>query len=532
MNRFFRYLQFASALLLLFSATEIGAQTTSNLKKAIDLHHSYDFVGAHTLLKAAKSTADSSQLLEIEDLLMQCDNGSNMLHYACSPTVVTSKTVAAKDFYLWFSQLKNRSWMSNPNAFTGEEGHKFCTATYFDKSKKDIYFSKPDENGRWNIYKSTLQGDTLWSIPATLSNPMVSSGDEIFPILSTDGKKLYFSSNGMAGMGGYDIYVSELCADGISWSAPENLGFPFSSPYDDFLYFDTPDGKFTMFASNRDCPKDSIIIYVLAYEHNTVRRSISSVQEAREIAALKPKKSAVTPKQETVEPSANAEFKEWFEALDRLTQVKDSIAFLEEDMKELRSSYAQATEEQRGSLQLQILEGEVAQMELQRRMSSVTANVRTVEAAYLAKGVTPPFAVQAQPEMPTTPELQYAFAKNSFGTMPSVRIAEPEPEFDYTFTIGKEAVIVDSLPDGIIYQAQLCLVVSKLPLKKLRGMSPVFEVKQKTGKYIYYAGAFKTYEEATEALPQIKKCGFSGAYIVAFKDGKSISVKNARAQEK
>ena len=516
------------------SCTMLSAQVETYMQKAVRLHHDYDFAGAHAILMKAKATADSASLVEIENLLMQCDNGSNMLHYAGTPAVVTSRTVPAKDFYLYFSGMKNRIWVGNPNAFTEGATHSAYTATCFNPQKNELFFSKPDAEGRWNIYKTTLQGDTLWSVPSTLSPAMVSSGDEIYPVLSADGRKLYFSSNGMAGMGGYDIFVSELCADGISWSAPVNLGFPYSSPYDDFLYYDTPDGKFTMFASNRSCHKDSMTIYVLAYEHNTIRKSISSVREAQEIAALRPKKSIVA------EPPAgmqtdHGEFKEWFDAMETLERLKDSIEFLAEDIDALRNAFASARESDRNDIAQQILDGELASMELQRRMGEASERVQAVEAAYLEKGVTPPVAVQKpEPEEQGTAELQYAFSKNSFGRLGEVRIAEPEPEFDWTFTVGKTAVIVEdnTLPSGIVYQAQLCAVSAPLSVKKLRGMSPVFEVKQKTGKYIYYAGLFKTYEEAAAALPKVKKCGFSGAYIVAFRDGKSIAVKNARALQK
>jgi len=535
MNHFSRYLTIISAISFLFSTIGAGAQGTSNIKKATDLYRAYDFYGAYGLLKSAKATADSSQLIEIENLMIQCDNGANMLQYACTPTVITSKTVSAKDFYLYFSQMKNNIWMSNPNPFSGETEHPFFTATCYNPRNNEIYFSKPDQEGKWNIYRSKLQGDTIWSVPATLSASLVSSGDEIFPVLSADGKKLYFSSNGMAGMGGYDIYVSQLCADGISWSAPENLGFPYSSPGDDFLYFDTPDGKFTMFASNRNCARDSMTIYVLAFEHNTIRKSISSVREAQEIAALRPKKKAAEqPEAEVVQPD-NGEFKAWFAILGELEQIKDSIAFLSEDINTLRARYASAPESEKSSVAQQILEGELSAMDLQRKMGDITGKVRKVEADYLEKGITPPAMAQKTiKEVQTIPDLQYAFTKNSYGQLGEVLIAEPEPEFDYTFTVGQTAVIMEdnTLPAGIVYQAQLCAVSTKLSVKKLRGMSPVFEVKQKTGKYIYYAGLFKTYAEAEAALPKIKKCGFSGAYIVAFNDGKSIAIKNARALQK
>ena len=77
------------------------------------------------------------------------------------------------------------------------------------------------------------QLDTVWSVPVAEPALSTSSGNEIFPLLSSDGKTMYFSSDGFYGVGGYDLYKSIWDESSKSWSAPQNLGFPYSSPADD-----------------------------------------------------------------------------------------------------------------------------------------------------------------------------------------------------------------------------------------------------------------------------------------------------------
>lgn len=539
MKRSIRYVTIVSLFFLLVPSPVGSAQESANFQKARKLHRTYEFSSARSLYSSEKAIADSLQIIEIENLMMQCDNGSNMLHYASTPTVITTKTVAAKDFYLYYDQLKDNSWIPNPNVFSGDTLHQYYTATCFNPAAKQLFFSKMDEGGRWNLYHSHLENDTLWSVPALLSESLTSSGDEIFPLLSADGKKLYFSSNAMAGMGGYDIFVSELCADGISWSAPVNLGFPYSSPYDDFLYYDTPDGKFSMFASNRNCPKDSMTIYILAFEANPVRKSIASVQEAREIAALQPTVSTQDVRQmkETSPEGEKEEFREWYRAEAQLTSIQSSCEALGKEMDKLREAYAGADAAQKASISKDIADAEWVMMELQGKLSLAKARMGEIEAGFIAKGMELPSASrnadtsQSSGSQDIAPDLNYTWNKNSYGKLGLVNIAVPEPEFDWSFKVGGTTVIVDdiSLPDGIVFQAQLCAVSSKLSAKKFRGMSPIFEVKTRSGKYIYYAGLFNSYQEAADALPQIKKYGFSGAYLVAFKDGRSIDVKTAKS---
>lgn len=543
MKRLIGYSTIISLFFLLVHSTVGSAQESANFQRAKKLHHNYEFASAWSLYSSEKAVVDSLQIIEIENLMVQCDNGANMLHYASTPTVINTKTVAVKDFYLYYDQLKDKAWMANPNPFSGDTTHQYYTATYFYPNNGQLYFSKPDGEGRWNLYRSRLEGDTLWSVPALLSESLTSAGDEIFPLLSADGKKLYFSSNSMAGMGGYDIFVSELCADGISWSAPVNMGFPYSSPYDDFLYYDTPDGKFSMFASNRDCSADSVKIYILAFEANPIRRSISSVREAREIAALRPKIST-SAKKEVMEalPEGNyGEFKEWYEAEAHLNAIQKSYSALGEEMAKLREAYSKADQAQKVAISKDISDAEWVAMELQGKLSKAKARMGAVEADFIAKGKELPSASRnetlpqiTQGAQENFQDLKYTFTRNSYGKMESVRIAEPEPEFDWTFKIGDTAVIVEdnTLPKGIVFQAQLCAVSSKLSAKKFRGMSPIFEVKTRSGKYIYYAGLFKSCQEAEAALGKIKKCGFSSAYVVAFKDGKSIEVKTAKSLTK
>jgi Tol biopolymer transport system component len=66
-----------------------------------------------------------------------------------------------------------------------------------------------------------------------------SLGRETTPFISPDGKYLFFSSDALPGMGGYDIYYSENL--GSSWGKPVNLGATFNTIDDDShfqIYFD------------------------------------------------------------------------------------------------------------------------------------------------------------------------------------------------------------------------------------------------------------------------------------------------------
>ncbi|HMR45753.1 MAG TPA: OmpA family protein [Bacteroidia bacterium] len=111
--------------------------------------------------------------------------------------------------------------------------------------------------GGTDIYRVEWINNT-WSKPVSLGKVINTSGNEMFPFLLTD-SILYFSSNGMIGVGGLDIYRTELTANG--WTVPENLGFPINSPRDDFGFICDKDELSGYFSSNRQLGKDNIFSF-------------------------------------------------------------------------------------------------------------------------------------------------------------------------------------------------------------------------------------------------------------------------------
>ena len=71
---------------------------------------------------------------------------------------------------------------------------------FVKNTDRTVFWSAEDEAGARNIYESSLR-DSLWSLPALLNEQMTSASDEIYPMLSPDGKSLFFSSKGLYGVG-------------------------------------------------------------------------------------------------------------------------------------------------------------------------------------------------------------------------------------------------------------------------------------------------------------------------------------------
>jgi len=151
-------------------------------------------------------------------------------------------------FGLYEMHYKNGKW-SDPKAlpFNNPDysvGHGSITA-----DGKTLYFTSdmPGGFGGSDLYVSTNDG-TTWSTPKNLGDKINTSGNEVFPAVHTD-NVLYFSSDGLASLGGLDIFKTEK--EGDSWSSPKNLNFPLNSTADDFAYIINQDDTTGYLSSNR-----------------------------------------------------------------------------------------------------------------------------------------------------------------------------------------------------------------------------------------------------------------------------------------
>lgn len=117
---------------------------------------------------------------------------------------------------------------------------------------KTIYFvsERPGGLGRGDIYtsKKTSEG---WSEPVNIGAPVNTAFDENGLHLTSDGKTLFFCSNGPSSMGFYDIFKTSMQDNG-KWSVPVNIGYPINSVDIETKFVMTADKKMAFISTVRD----------------------------------------------------------------------------------------------------------------------------------------------------------------------------------------------------------------------------------------------------------------------------------------
>lgn len=136
------------------------------------------------------------------------------------------------------------------------------------ESGTTLYFisDMPGGFGGTDIYKVERRDD-IWGEPQNLGYEINTEGNEMFPFLARDGK-LYFASNGHAGLGGLDIFMVDL---NNSQMKVINLGAPINSIKDDFGFVMDSTGKKIYFSSNRGEEGDDDIFKVKGWDELRVR---------------------------------------------------------------------------------------------------------------------------------------------------------------------------------------------------------------------------------------------------------------------
>ncbi len=135
------------------------------------------------------------------------------------------------------SYYKNQKWTA-PIALNIENDYNISDkGNYFLSNSGEVLLmsvTRGDTHGDRDIYVSFKKRNGDWSEPKNIGSTVNTASVESSPFLTSDDKTLYFSSDGFAGFGSSDIYVTTRLDDSWKrWSKPENLGPKINSKQED-----------------------------------------------------------------------------------------------------------------------------------------------------------------------------------------------------------------------------------------------------------------------------------------------------------
>ncbi|MEO6189660.1 MAG: hypothetical protein ABIO44_04080, partial [Saprospiraceae bacterium] len=115
-----------------------------------------------------------------------------------------------------------------------------------------IIFSsnRPGGYGGYDLYLSIKRGGT-WMPPKNLGADVNGPFNEVSPFIAKDGQTLFFSSNDLESIGGYDVFKVKFKPESNNWSIKENLGIPINSAGNELQFRLDRSGRSGVFSSDR-----------------------------------------------------------------------------------------------------------------------------------------------------------------------------------------------------------------------------------------------------------------------------------------
>jgi len=128
--------------------------------------------------------------------------------------------------------------------------------------KRVLYFSsnRPGGFGGKDLYVSYLKPNGRWTEAVNMGPSVNTAGDELAPFIHADNQTLYFTSDGLPGYGGSDLFILKKLSNG-KWGTPENMGYPINTIENEGSLAVAADGYTAYYASDREDSRGGLDIY-------------------------------------------------------------------------------------------------------------------------------------------------------------------------------------------------------------------------------------------------------------------------------
>lgn len=169
--------------------------------------------------------------------------------------------------------------------FLRYERHKDSYA-YLNELGNKCFFSRHEADNTSNLYTCDYENGQ-WSTPQLMEgiNDDSQFCNVNYPFMMGDGQTLYFAAEGDGGVGGYDIYMTTYDEDSERYLHPTNIGMPFNSEANDYMYAIDEYDSLGWFVTDRRQPQDTVCVYV--FVPSAVRQSYDADSiSADELTAL------------------------------------------------------------------------------------------------------------------------------------------------------------------------------------------------------------------------------------------------------
>ena len=316
--------------------------------------------------------------------------------------IIVDSIVVNKDQFLASIRLSSEcGQLMNTGAFFRNQ---LQGTLYLNEMGNKVYFSQPDGHQQ-QLYTADKLGNE-WSKPQPLQGLSEGIDEASYPFMLTDGLTFYFAGKGEESIGGYDIFMTRYDSRSGSFLKPENIGMPFNSEANDYMYAIDEANRIGYFASDRRQPEGKVCIYIFIpsdtrktydnskYTEEQIRNfaDIASIADTwgngteRKAALDRIKSKYAThdvPGQlvSTGDAASAVEFhsKEANSLYQKLLKEQNALDIVNSSLDLLRQKYHKANASERNSMKSEILKLEEQALQLNASVKQLTKATRNAE---------------------------------------------------------------------------------------------------------------------------------------------------------
>ncbi|MBI5916734.1 MAG: hypothetical protein HY842_15255 [Bacteroidetes bacterium] len=165
---------------------------------------------------------------------------------------------------IYVTRLIGKSWTTPERLpdYINEQNVSTTQPNVIQDGNTEILYFASNRNGGmggmdiWYTTREMSSTANDFTLPINAGSRINTYADEITPFYDKIEDMLYFASNGLVSVGGFDIFRSKGAKS--QWQTAENVGSPLNSPADDFSFVKTTSGKGGFLVSNRNFGMEKI----------------------------------------------------------------------------------------------------------------------------------------------------------------------------------------------------------------------------------------------------------------------------------
>ena len=198
--------------------------------------------------------------------------------------VIIDSIVTDKEQLLAAIRLSSESGKLMPTGSFFHNQQPGCL--YINEMGNKVYFSQPVDTLQ-QLFTSDKLGNE-WSRPQRLAGISEGISEASFPFMLTDGVTFYFAGKGEESIGGYDIFMTRYDSRSGAFLKPENIGMPFNSESNDYMYAIDETNRIGYFATDRRQPESKVCIYIFvpSETRKTYDGTVYSEEQIRQLADI------------------------------------------------------------------------------------------------------------------------------------------------------------------------------------------------------------------------------------------------------